>query len=769
MPRLFKKLACLALLTLIGQSSWGFALLGPLNEPYQVPDIGYGPQAFPDIGGPKNLGEEYRHNTPVIYYSFDANFLDYFGSNGVAAVDSAVQILNGVTNVSQLSSDISEYPIQVLRENYLAEALSLIDVKTWALKGLVEQLGLAEPERFIWCLHDRFILPGATCPNGMEYFVIKRNFDPVPSPLSQYQPSSYVNGTLYSYFINEVCMSPPGPPLAVCVPTPVDPLDFSFTAVAGLPLLTGGATTTYLGQYYIGLTRDDVGALRYLLRTNLVNFESAGPNTLAAVTNPVPQLLFTSNLTLLSELALTTDPVTLQAIIPNLNIIASSNYFVNVFITNTTGYFTNFPWDPVGTSAHLVFATNLVPTVQIRYDETFGNLLQLVQSPTGPKLVQITKIPPATNKAFITIERDNIGTIAEPFGPAGSTIVTTNSTFTTYLTNEVVGDYVVLPTNLCSVDILYSQLTNVITTTNFIGTITNSLVVTNTSGLTNAGTTLLVNLSQLTYFTNHAFVILPVNCVASGAAFFQGIDRIRFVRRDYDSLLGRFFSPTTNNYVLNSITNNTLVPEPIQRTVGFPDILFSARDLLAGPAAIPTDSIYQRSINFNTAFVNPGLPLAGPGTIEPTNGPTIIFNKVGPTFLNSSPNAFFLQSAEASQFLVDFLGSFDGTTNAPIVYPNGTSIVNLENQILIAISPALLPDGQVGATYAARFTANGGVAPYVWALAPNSPGLPPGLFLLSDGTLGGTPALSGTFDFTISMTDAAGRTVDRSYSITIIP
>ena len=38
---------------------------------------------------PKNIGEEYRRNTPVMYYTFDANFLDYFGSNGVAAVDSA--------------------------------------------------------------------------------------------------------------------------------------------------------------------------------------------------------------------------------------------------------------------------------------------------------------------------------------------------------------------------------------------------------------------------------------------------------------------------------------------------------------------------------------------------------------------------------------------------------------------------------------------------------------------------------------------------------
>jgi hypothetical protein len=115
------------------------------------------------------------------------------------------------------------------------------------------------------------------------------------------------------------------------------------------------------------------------------------------------------------------------------------------------------------------------------------------------------------------------------------------------------------------------------------------------------------------------------------------------------------------------------------------------------------------------------------------------------------------------------IGSYDGSTNAPIVYPNGTSIANLENQLLIAISPGILPHGKVGSTYTANFSATGGQPPYSWSLAPTSPGLPPGLFLGSDGTLAGTPTQDGTFDFTIMLTDSGGRTVDRPYFITIIP
>ena len=43
-----------------------------------------------EIGGPMALGEEYRWNVPVLTYAFDQSFVDYFGSNGVAAVESAI-------------------------------------------------------------------------------------------------------------------------------------------------------------------------------------------------------------------------------------------------------------------------------------------------------------------------------------------------------------------------------------------------------------------------------------------------------------------------------------------------------------------------------------------------------------------------------------------------------------------------------------------------------------------------------------------------------
>jgi len=197
MARLLRILCALALIALAVSRTYGFALLGPFNEAYQVSALSYGNGG--DIGAPKNLGEEYRWNTPVLYYSFDSSFLDYFGSNGVYAVDQAFAILNSLTNVSSYSHELTEFPLESSRVNFEAQALQLVDVKSQILHLMIEELGLAEPDRFVWTLHNRVNPPGATCPVWL-YQVIKRNFDPIT-----WEPSSYVNGALFSYNILEFC------------------------------------------------------------------------------------------------------------------------------------------------------------------------------------------------------------------------------------------------------------------------------------------------------------------------------------------------------------------------------------------------------------------------------------------------------------------------------------------------------------------------------------------------------------------------------------
>jgi hypothetical protein len=770
MLRTLKSCLWVGLLMAGVQASLGFALLGPINEPYQVAEIGYNLPG--DIGAPKNLGEEYRRNTPVLYYTIDANFRDYFGSNGVAEIDAAFQIYNNLTNVSSYSPDLSEFPFTTQRRSGLGDALFLVDVKSATLWLITENMGLAEPERYLWTLHDRALIPGSLCPFGEVYLVIKRNFDPAfGTSLDQLKATSYVNGTLYSYAIVQACQGPN--PLALAVPFPVDPTADIYSSVAGT---FGNSThiTDIHGLFFTGLTRDDVGGLRYLLRAKNMNVENAGQNTLALITNNIPQLLVTSNLTLLSSQAYTNNAAALQALYPNLLILSTSNYFTNVFLTNFIPYFTNFPWDPVGSAAHLFFATNVTPTVETLYQHSVGNVLTLTNNDGGLAFVPLTSIPAPPRRSYVTLETSSVAFSNSPWGSPGSGLIQTNVTDVTYLTNAFGGDYLILDSNLCDIAILNSQLTNVLTFTNPVALATNSLILTNSLGFTNAGTVFSFSENLIFYFTNHTFVILPVICDSNNVAIREGIENIKFIRRDYDSLLSRFFTPITNEYILNTVTNDTTLPQRIRRVVTLPDFLITAQDLSAPNGVYPPGaSLDARNINFTTNNNGAYPGLAGPGLIET---PTVFtFDKVGPAFFNGglvNTNGFL---DETTQIPIFTWGSFDGTTNAPVVYPNDVSVFDLENQVLIQVTPFFFPDAMENSYYSVDLQSQGSTAnwsaPFTWALASGSPGLPPGLSITTGaggvGIISGTPFQAGFFDFVIEVTDAQGRKVDRSYSIKV--
>src|SRR4051812_31646214 len=111
MLRFVKQIVWLVGIVLGCQSALGFALIGPIpnnGDAYQVPALSYnvtgwaaingivtsvGGYAAPgtqlsslqiinalqeDVGTPKNIGEGFRRNTPVMYYSFDASFMNFF-------------------------------------------------------------------------------------------------------------------------------------------------------------------------------------------------------------------------------------------------------------------------------------------------------------------------------------------------------------------------------------------------------------------------------------------------------------------------------------------------------------------------------------------------------------------------------------------------------------------------------------------------------------------------------------------------------------------
>jgi hypothetical protein len=148
-------MACVCWAVLQGMRLDAFSLLGPYEPWMQISNCFRLPLAPiydkpGDIGGPMCISNGYRWNVPVVTYGFDQSFMDFFGTNGVAAVEGAIQILNDLPPAS--SVEFTNYPNESEGVNYAAQAQSLYDLQSVTLSLLLEQLGLASPSRFAYVL-----------------------------------------------------------------------------------------------------------------------------------------------------------------------------------------------------------------------------------------------------------------------------------------------------------------------------------------------------------------------------------------------------------------------------------------------------------------------------------------------------------------------------------------------------------------------------------------------------------------------------------------
>lgn len=790
MRQVMKTILLAGVLTLgLSRLALAFVTEGPVGnagDNWQSPVNGFGPPR--DVVAPKNIGEGYRRNTPVMYYAFDANFLDFFGTSGVAAVDSAMAILNStftnnptglINGLDGYSTGLTEFPTTSTHVNYQAQALGIYDVKSETLGLMMGQLGLADPVMYIWGIHDRYHVGNVACPIGMNYLVVQRNFDITSTPLNQLQYSPYVNNTLYSYNIFESC-APPNPE-AFADAYPADPLAQVYTPVASY------FNALTWGNYFNGLTRDDVAGLRYLLQTNLINKETISADSLLYTisTNFSNPQVFPPYLNSSTNVVNGTNGgyyiytgntnggigygdlgafISFTHTNPLANVLAAYPGLIATQLSNSWGWASNVtyssfftnpqPGSPYGTPPRFVVVTNYTPVFQFYYYYSFGNVFTNHYYTNSSGFWQTAKA-------------------SAPIGSPYGTPAITNTTV--QFTNQIAGDFFVLSpfyTNFCPLDIVSPPILTAQATTNYL-----------TGGTTNTGTTSISNsVSIVTYYTNYSYVIYPVTCTETAGAtgLYEGIEKLQFVKSSYDSLIGQYFQPITNNYTMTAITNSQTQLMYLQRVVTTPDFLFDAQDLAPGPAALPPLEVIEsvQSPDFYQANVLPGL--AGPGTIiSPT---TFTLNKVGPTFYNYQNDATNLlgSSMNGTPYFVEtpggdvndlyytayfVWGSYDGSTNAPVLYPNGTSINTLQNGILIQVSPASLPIGYAGWPYTVTFTATGGslIPPYSWSAA----GLPNGLTLTSDGNLSGNPTQVGTTTFTLILTDSLSRSVQWNYTITI--
>ena len=413
-------------------ASRGFTLLDPIigGNTWQVANIDYNVsrRAYSDVGGPGAIAEWYRRNTPVMYYTYDANFLTFFGTGGAAEGDNAFAMWNtaftnnptGVANgLDGYSTDLSEFPFYSKSVNYTAQSLGLTDLKSVIFGSLVEQMGLADPVRYVWTLRSR--TAGANCPTTTTYMVIQRNIDTVMAPAQQAQYSSYINNVLFTYTIFENCTG--NNPLAGMTNFTADPYALTYAPVASLP-----STFLDYGYFYTGFTRDDLAGLRYIYSTNSIATEDAAAGAQLWVTNTQPnQTLTTLPLSLLSQ-AQTNSPAALQALYPNLTITSVTTNLATNVISTLFAYYTNAP----GLSVTNYDVTQLLnpftaPTTPILSGTMdFGMFTQLLLTNTTGQVVN-----PATAIAQVQAQYPDLVIVSANY--YWTNVVTTN-----FMTNSVV-------------------------------------------------------------------------------------------------------------------------------------------------------------------------------------------------------------------------------------------------------------------------------------------------------------------------------------------
>ena len=147
-----------------------------------------------------------------------------------------------------------------------------------------------------------------------------------------------------------------------------------------------------------------------------------------------------------------------------------------------------------------------------------------------------------------------------------------------------------------------------------------------------------------------------------------GVDRVRFIKVNTDPVLRQNARQAAVTYPEVVSSNGVVIRQVVSRILARPDILISARDLGVANYVPVIGGLVQ------PGFVNTGATLdgnaEGPGNLEPQSGYT--FSKVGVYSLNRG------NTDEQDGQSGSLWGSFDGSTNAPVLYPIGSKLSDLE-------------------------------------------------------------------------------------------
>ncbi|HJO54619.1 MAG TPA: hypothetical protein QF373_08955, partial [Verrucomicrobiota bacterium] len=332
--RIFFALACAYITLGFQTSTHAFVLLGPVLPEENTLSFTDGAGAVisttvasaninDDLGGPRQLDEFYRWNTPHLVYGFDQSFVMFFGQEGIDAVDDAMRVINdyfipedgsyrGVSSLNLAKHGFGGN-FNTAWLNSTAANENLIDIKSLTLGMMVNYLGLGNPYRYAFTATNSLV-PNAAV-SGAIFSVALKNFDPITLA-----KSDRINGVQYSYRLIHDRVPGSVANTATVNAMSLDMEEFTsdssgnaYSAVSAIVDAFYGNTDMIwtdvpslfnFGVYYDGinsmggmyqprhaLTHDDAGGLKYLYNTNTIAMEY-NPYTLispADYTVPVSQ------------------------------------------------------------------------------------------------------------------------------------------------------------------------------------------------------------------------------------------------------------------------------------------------------------------------------------------------------------------------------------------------------------------------------------------------------------------------------------------------
>lgn len=221
------------------------------------------------------------------------------------------------------------------------------------------------------------------------------------------------------------------------------------------------------------------------------------------------------------------------------------------------------------------------------------------------------------------------------------------------------------------------------------------------------------------------------------------------------------------SYAVGTATRGTVTATGSQ-VLYVPNVGYAGPDSFTFTATGPGGTSTPATVNVNVSL--PSLTLV-PGTLANGQrgqaysqtlaanggvGPYTYSVTAGalPTGLTLSPGGILSGTPQVSgAFNVNVTATDSSTGAGPFSVVRGYALNIAAPTITLTPAAGALPGAIVGTAYSGTVSANGGVAPYSFAVTAGA--LPAGLSLASNGSLTGTPTASGVFTFTITATDAA--------------